>query len=303
MPVLIVIIAGACAPQVAVGPGLTEISYDAVTRLDEPVVLPLIEDALPVVEVEVAGCGRARFLIDSASELTVLDQAFADRCGLARRRFEFDLQINTAGGVLKRLDSAAHVERISLGGASAMGLDAPLIDLSSLPFRLDGILGQDVLGDWALLFMAARRQLVILPSDGLLERLAEILPAGTPMESIAVHGSSRIANIAYHFDEPDFDVDLHVDTGATHTMLPTLALEALGARDGTPTESSTLAGKEARRAWNVSGFPLGTQLIDLAIRGTDKDTGLLGYDALRQRIFVVDGPGRRLLVEVPVTAR
>lgn len=147
--------------------GVTEVVLDAQTSLGEPAVLPLLEDDLPVVEAEIAGCGRARMLIDTAMEMTLLDRAFAERCGLSQRPFAIEFLVDTAGGRLQRLERVAHVERITLGSAGASGIDAPLAELSALPFQLDGILGADVLGDWALLFMSTRRELVILPSDGL----------------------------------------------------------------------------------------------------------------------------------------
>ncbi|MBL8858385.1 MAG: aspartyl protease family protein [Planctomycetes bacterium] len=159
------------------------------------------------------------------------------------------------------------------------------------------------IGDWALLFLDARRELVILPSEGLLKSLSAFIESGTPLESMEIGGVDRIPIMPLHLMDADKTVDLHVDTGSTHTALPPHALEALGVNAGTATESTTLAGKETRRAWKVLGFPLGNQRVDLTIRDTGGETGLLGYDALRQRIFVLDGPGQRLLIEAPATAR
>jgi hypothetical protein len=97
-------------------------------------------------------------------------------------------------------------------------------------------------------------------------------------------------------------VSLDVDTGSSGTTLPQAALEVLGAQGGTLVESMTLSGTKARRAWNVTGFPLGTQRIALVVECSATEHGLLGYNALSQRIFVLDGPGRRVLIEASAVA-
>lgn len=300
-------VTGLLALACACGDGVTgvpidRIEYDARTELAEPVVLPLTGGSLPVIDVVIAGCGRARFLVDSAMELTLLDRGFARRCGLPIRSYSFELSIQTPSMALARVEQAAGVERLELGAARAYDLALPLVDLQTVLNDSDGILGQDVLGDWALLFQPARRELVLLPSDSLEKRLAAFLPAGTPMESIPVHGEDRIMNISFDITGGPA-VDLHVDTGSTSSTLPMDALARLGLSEGgTPSESTSLSGKETRPAWKVSGFPLGTQQIDLVLQGTQAAHGLLGWNALSQRTFVLDGPGRRVMIAVDGTA-
>ena len=283
---------------------LTEVVLDAATTLEAPVVLALLDSRLPVVEADIDGCGKARLVVDSAAEITMLDVAFAERCGLAQRPFGIEVLVNAADGSQQRLERVAHVDRLSFGGpdasAKASGLDCPLINLASLPGAVDGILGQDVIGDWALLFLPARRELVLLPSEGLTQRLAEFFPSNTPLESMELQGESRIANIPFSFGDGEgvLTMDLHLDTGATHTSLPRPALEAMGLHGGTKTESTTLGGVGQRMAFKIADFPLGSQRLELIVHDTPDATGLLGYDALSQRAFVLDGPGRRLMVEV-----
>jgi Aspartyl protease len=286
----------------APGAPIDRIEYDARTELNEPVVLSLVGEGLPAIDVVIAGYGRARFLVDSAMELTLLDRDFAKRCRLPVRSYAFELSIQTPSMALARVERAASVERLEFGAARAYDLALPLVDLQSVLEDTDGILGQDVLGDWALLFRPERRELVLLPSDSLEKRLAAFLPAGTRMESIPVHGEDRIMNISFDITGGPA-VDLHVDTGSTSCTLPMDALARLGLSDpGTPSTSTSLSGKQTRPAWKVSGFPLGTQRLDLVLEGTQAAHGLLGWNALSQRTFVLDGPGRRVMIEASAVA-
>ena len=115
----IVLAASACSGSTPKDSGVTEVQFDAATSLDEPVVLRLFEEDLPIVEAEIAGCGTARLLVDSAMEITLLDRTFVESCGLPQRPFAIEFLIDTAGGRLQRLERVAHVERLSLGSASA----------------------------------------------------------------------------------------------------------------------------------------------------------------------------------------
>jgi len=309
LALVLIALAEACAPA-AEEQGADEVVFDAETTLDGPVVLPLLGGRLPRVEAEVAGAGTARFLVDTAMEVTLLDAGFAKRAGLPQRRLDIDFRVTTGGGQQQRLQHVASIERLTLGGgpgepsATASALHPPLADLAALgdlaqrDEGFDGILGQDVLGDWALLFDAPAGQLVILPADDLLHRLAAHLPTGMACEAIALQGGDRIPRFPLVFSSPAREIEMHVDTGSSRTCLPLEVLEGLGAGAGTPTEAVTLAGSEPRRAWKVEGFPLGTQRVALQVEGTAASWGLLGYDALSQRRFVLDGPGRRLLVAV-----
>jgi hypothetical protein len=308
----------ACAPgdrrgvnPAALGP-VTAVVLDARTSLDEPVVVPLLGERLPVIEVEIAGRGKARLVVDSAMEISLLDREFARRCGLVARGYALELSIRTPSGALERVHECARVSRIDIRGtgsggtgshaATAFDLDMPLVDVRAILPDADGFLGQDVIGDWALLFDRANARLVVLPSDGLPKRLAAFLPRGTPMESLAVEGERRIMELGFEFGDVATHVVLDVDTGSTATSLPQAALDALGISGGTATESTTLSGKESRRKWKVSGFPLGTQRIELVVQDSAAEHGLLGWDALSQRIFVLDGPGRRVLIEASAVA-
>ncbi|TAJ14007.1 MAG: hypothetical protein EPO68_12870 [Planctomycetota bacterium] len=300
IPLVLFAALGACAPA-SRGP-VTEIAFDARTALDEPVVAPLVGDRLPMIEVEIAGCGSARFVVDSGMELSMLDRAFARTCGLATRGYAFELSIHTPSGALERVHECARVERIDIGTAAAFDLDMPLVDVRAIQPDADGFLGQDVIGDWALLFHAAKRELVILPADDLLKRLNKFIPAGTPMESLPISGDRRILTVGLEVGGGAMHVPLDVDTGSTSTTVPEAALDLLGVTGGSIVESTTLSGKESRRARKISGFPLGNQRIELVIESSPIDRGLLGYDALSQRIFVLDGPGRRLLIEASAVA-
>jgi hypothetical protein len=260
------------------------------------VVVPLLDEELPMVEAWIAGCGPVRCLVDTAMELTLLDAQLAARFALPQDVLDFILLVEAAGGGAQRLERTAWVEELRLGDARVHGLAPPLWDLASLGLGIDVVLGQDVLGDWAVLFDAAQRRLALLPSEGLLQRLEELLPAGTPLESIAMHGEDRVPCITLDLHGHGLSAELHVDTGSTATCLPAPVLARLATGPGTESESKTLAGTQRRLAWRFLDFPIGAQRVAVNVEAVEGDHGLLGYDALRQRVFVVDGPGRRLLV-------
>lgn len=301
VPIAFATLAAACSrastPLASSADRLDEVVFDAETRLEEPVVLPLLEASLPMIEVEIEGAGPARFVVDSGMEISLLDSGFARRHGLTERPVAFPLFYESAAGVSVRVERAADVAHLRAGEAEASRLHMPLCDLEGFPENIDGMLGQDVIGDWGLLFLPEGRELVLLPGDDVLKWLSRFLSVGTPLESIPLAGEDRIPHLELEIQPGPIHVEMTIDTGSTATTLPEAPLTVLGVKGGTPVESTSLSGKSKRNARRVQGFPLGKQRIDLVLECSETDHGLLGWNALSQRIFVLDGPGRRLLIE------
>lgn len=282
--------AAACAREEPVA----VLALDAETELAAPAALRTVADATrPTVEARLDGGRVARMLVDTGAELTVFDAGFADRSGLRVLPYAGTQRVANAALAQVAIQRVAAVERVSLGAASAKGLRAPLLDLAHFEGAFDGILGQDVLADWAVLFDARAGEVVLSPADPM-ELLKERFEKGTAFLAQPLAGEGRTPKIS--FDVRDAKLSMVVDTGSATSALPRRVADAIGAAPAEPALYRHAGGTVERERRRIERFGIGPWTIALTATLVDGEYGLLGYDVLREFVFVVDVPRKRVLL-------
>lgn len=260
------------------------------------------------VEGTIGGAGPYWFLVDTGASRSALDSAVADALGLA------------AGGPVRVQGSAGEVEARSvrvedlrLGGGAPLALAPTVYDLSgSLApegAKIAGILGFDVLKDQAVLVDVAGGRVAFAPTA---EALADL--AGATVVPFEL--DNGIPRLRAEID--GLPVELRLDTGAALGPGPTVFVnvteavyERLKAADPTlqPHRHFTATGTGGATlrlpVVKVARLRLGDVTVEapqlivqpkVGYFARPDAVGFLGAYSLAGRRFVVDYPGRRLIL-------
>ncbi len=259
----------------------------------------LVPWSLPAVEAEVPGHGSALFLIDTGSEISLFDVRAIRSFGLPVEPLETAVTLTRGGAAKRRIHSGAAIPRLWIGDASLDDFHAPVTDLHSLREDLAGVIGQDVLAGWRLLFDPKRRSLWILgggEGTGGASPLASLAPDWSFVElpSRWLRGTARVeARIA------GAPLSMIVDTGARPITLPLPWVAAMRLDSAGTTTIHDIGGSQEEPRYRLPRLELSTAAFtDLAVLGETRPEGLLGWDVLGQAPLLVDGPGRRVLLAV-----
>ncbi len=228
---------------------------------------------------------RGAFVLDTGAAVTVLDRAFASRCGIAsegRERFR---------GLVGRVDGdVAQVDHLVVGGAELGDVEVAVLDLAplagSLGGRPDGLLGWDALSRYRVTLDPAR-QLLVLASPSDLPGNGTMLPlrtfAGVPLVTARVAGAAR----PFVLDSGD-GFALEID--------PTLAG---GARSGTRVASAGVGGRCTMSTVILDHVALGpTRLTDVEAAlwapPAGGPAGVIGWPVMARFVCTFDAPHGRL---------
>jgi predicted aspartyl protease len=273
------VVLAACRPEEAPAPRPH-------TELASRTELALLEGELPMVRAEIPGTGGAVLMVDTGSEYTVLSERFARAHALPLEPFEARAGPSSAPGL--PIENVALVREMRLGTALVRDVRVAVIDLAGLPWLADadGILGQDLLRTWFVVFDGPGRRLVLLPRCTLEEGFAQLFDGGV--------GAARF--------DPDWrlgipllpctlagagDVELLLDTGANFLCLPPATIEALELPYLRTETASTLDGTEERDVYELPRTRIGALTIWGDVQAWER--GVLGWSALRGLVLVQDG--------------
>lgn len=273
------------------------------TAAAEP--LDVAATVLPVAEVELAGKGPYRFILDTGASNTNLLPAL--------RKTHPDLTPAKARGPLQGANGAAQVEtvtidRLSYGGQTFHNLNAFVLPASPLDtLGVDGVIGADTLSGFAFeVDMPARRW-------SLTARASPAMLAGTLPAIPFTLDNNKAPRLTVMVDGKPIPALL--DTGARATFINWKAAAMLGyseadprltgggkAMGATSTASSALKATRASTLtigdyrWNDTRLRVADLPIFQVVGMADGPAMILGMDALSPRRFVVDYPGERLLI-------
>ena len=265
----------------------------------------------PVGEVDIAGAGSKRFIIDTAASRTaILPRLRAAMSGVAARPAAQPL--NGAAGQT-RIDLLT-LDRISIDGRTSHQVEAVVLPPSPVDaLGVDGVLGTDLFGRSVVeMDMPGRRWDIHGQSSP--ELVAGLL-APVPIwldDQLTARVEVRIDGVA---------VQAVLDTGARGTIMNWAAAKLLGLTPETPgltaatpvkgvsqhgtrsfaaTFGSLAIGEAsvARPALRIADLPV------FAVLGfkPDEPALILGIDMLADRRFVVDYPAKQLHISPPVAA-
>ena len=267
--------------------------------------LQVAANVLPVAEVEIAGKGPYRFILDTGASNTNLLPAL--------RKARPDLPLAKAQGPLQGANGAAQVEtvsidRLSYGGQTFRDLNAFVLPPSPIDtLGIHGVIGADTLSRYAFeIDMPAKRwSLVATPTPAMLAGMLTPVPltldsAKAPRLTVMVDGKP---------------IPALLDTGARATFINWKAAAMLGYGKADPrltsggkalgaTHSSARALKATTAStltignhrWNETKLRVADLPIFVVVGMADGPAMILGMDALSSRRFVVDYPGKRLLI-------
>jgi predicted aspartyl protease len=267
--------------------------------------LQVAADVLPVAEVGLAGKGPYRFILDTGASNTNLLPAL--------RKARPDLPLAKAQGPLQGANGAAQaqtvsIDRLSYGGQTFRDLNAFVLPPSPIDtLGIDGVIGADTLSGYALeIDMPAKRwSLVVTPTPAMLAGMLTPVPfildsAKAPRLTVMVDGKP---------------IPALLDTGARATFINWKAAAMLGYSEADPrltgggkamgaTNSSASAFKATTTStlvignhrWNETKLRVADLPIFAVVGMADGPALILGMDALSSRRFVVDYPGKRLLI-------
>lgn len=256
---------------------------------------------LPVVELELGG-QRGRWLVDSGSSAALVAPALAQRLQLRRLS---PMRVAMAGGV----HTLERYRLPPLPGANAPeGLDAFALDpqqlLGAVGARLDGALGAPWLRARISRFDLARRELHWSSVPSAPPPDAAVLPlrwdAGLPVLRLAIGDRPH--------DEFVFDTGnagaLVIFAARARSLLdrgislPQTTVRELG---GSVSARYARIARLSAPGWVARQVPAALEAGDAARRGAhfDRLAGSLGLALFEPGAVTLDGPGDRLIVELP----
>ena len=217
--------------------------------------------------------------------------------GLPLQHYSRRVTASRGGEVVRTLEHYCHIERLEIGDATALDLRPPVMNLEYFEFHsdlLDGILGQDVLRNWAVMFDAAKGQLHLLPSDDLDRFLREYFDFEVEFLLLPMTYPDGTPTIEITYDE-SLSVPFTVDTGASMVSLPRAAIVALELEQVGAGEHHDIGGVTEKHYYLMPKFSLEKYTVnDVKVGDFPGDHGLLGYGVLKKFVFIVDGPGSQL---------
>ncbi|MEM9234106.1 MAG: aspartyl protease family protein [Pseudomonadota bacterium] len=120
--------------------------------------------AIPVVELEVEGRGKFRFIVDTGANTSAIYPSSAERIGLSRRPDTERIIVRGLTGIEDR--PAATLSNLMIGSDRFNSLKVAILSERRTPPDVDGILGTDVLSNYVLFFEPDQDQLYFLsPQD------------------------------------------------------------------------------------------------------------------------------------------
>jgi hypothetical protein len=265
----------------------------------------------PVAEVEIAGTGSKRFIIDTAASRTaILPRLRSAMPAVAAR--PADQPLNGASGETK-IDLMT-LDSLGIAGRASRNVEAVVLPPSPVDaLGVDGVLGTDVFGNWVVeMDMVGRRWDIHSQSDPGL--VAGLLPP-VPMTLDA----QLTARIEVRID--GVPIQAVLDTGARGSIMNWAAARALGLTPESPglapatpvkgvsqhgTQSFTASFASLRVGEAVVEKPK-VRIADLPVFGVlgfgqDEPVMILGIDMLADRRFVVDYPAKQLHISPPASA-
>ena len=265
----------------------------------------------PVGEVEIAGAGSKRFIIDTAASRTaILPKLRAAMPALPAR--PAGQPLNGAAGQTK-IDLLT-LDSISIDGQTSRQVEAVLLPPSPVDaLGVDGVLGTDLFGRYVVeMDMPGRRWDIHGRSSP--ELVAGLLPA-VPFrldDELTARVEVRIDGVA---------VQAVLDTGARGTIMNWAAAKLLGLTPdspglatATPVKGVSQHGTQSFAA-TFGSLAIGEasvarpalRIADLPVFGVlgfrpDEPALILGIDMLADRRFVVDYPAKQLHISPPIAA-
>jgi len=269
-----------------------EVKFSVETELPGIVEVPLLSERDPVIRASIPGKGEGLFIVDTAAEVTFLDESFAERCGLPGLTFDKEVNATRGRERVLELERCTRVERLEIGTAAAFDLHPPLVDLTHIREDLAGIIGQDILSNWIVLFDPPGGRMLLLPPGDIVKHLELLVEPGAALQTMPVSWTDRIPHIEFVNDEGGFVLDMVVDTGATITHLPRSAIDDQKLEQAGSTTINQIDGSEEYTTWRLGKLELGRwQVRNIVVGDSGLPSGLLGYDVLSPFVFIIDGPG------------
>jgi hypothetical protein len=179
----------------------------------------IAQEYLIVVPVTINGSGPYDFVLDTGTNVTMLDQKLAGELALPRGG-----QSTVQGVVGSTTLSAVSANSLSIAGATVAGKDLLLFastDLQRLPRRVRGVLGEDFLQNFDVL-IDYRHQLIQLESSpGTLAQTltGEHLPLQLSGTRQGRPSFGRLIMIGYIKELGDNSLSLQLDSGANSLIL------------------------------------------------------------------------------------
>ena len=273
------------------------------TELPGVVALAPRWSALPAVTVRVDGVAEGDFVLDTGAAITVVDRVHAERWGLEVVPLDAPLEVTRGGAPSGRLVARARVGRLELGDAAIVDLAPPVAELSTFEPRLAGLVGQDALGQWALLL--APGEIRLAPPSAVPALVEELGPGAVALPTASWRGVPTVA-----VELAGTTWRMVVDSGSTMTSLPAAAVAALALEPRYRTTRVHVGGSEQAEIFLCHDLRLGPFELDVAVDSEPVEVGLLGYDVLGRfravprsgRRATLAGAGPRLGDEDPRTA-
>ncbi|QPQ54594.1 aspartyl protease family protein [Allosphingosinicella flava] len=267
----------------------------------------------PMADVLLNGNVPLRFVVDTAAGATVVDRNIAESLGLMSGGMRQE-EVHGANG------SASHnlvkVNRVTLAGMSRENVDAVIVDMERVAPGADGIIGNDVLRHYGVLFDMPNQKLVLSSMEEPAATAKECAPNARPGRMPGMAGFALLDGelIGDAGSSGKASATMIVDTGAAQTVLNWHAARALGLtpqdprvrkrENGTRGLAAGAAGIETYLytlggmrlpGWTVP--PLEVRIADLPVfKATQLDAEpaiILGADVLKQRAFTISrGAGR-----------
>ena len=247
-------------------------------------------------------------LVDTGSAVTAIDRALATRLGLRRDASRRAAITGIAGRSRVRIDTVV-ASRLSLG-TLALG-DMPLVsgDFNAgrpAGFRVDAILGADILGRYDLDVDPARGRLVLSLVEGCVGRFVDWATVAVPLAPLA---EQRLHLVPVTID--GHTLMALVDTGATESVLFEEGIRRMGASlkpdpaDGSGYGIGAEAGRRVRVTLHRFGtLRLGEETVadpTIAVaraRPMALDM-ILGLDILGRRRFWLSYATKQLFLAAP----
>lgn len=298
IPLAAVFILSGCATTLDLDGALTVVPY----RLER--------DGRIVVEAAVNGAGPFEFILDSAASISAVFDGLSNRLSL---EVIPNQMVKIRGAVASGEFSLLDVENLTLGTETwARPRVVSLPSDTEVARDLDGVLGVDFLGRYAVFFSAGDRVIGLYPP----ELVAQQNYRGWSSIPLSVRSISEGGPAVYFID---IEIDGHeipavFDLGAGVNMINWKGARSLGIKRslmrrnqviiGAIDTMKVLARLDAREVttagvrWRNESFAIADLEIFETLMIADRATAILGATLFTQRDFIIDFQRNRLLVNV-----